>query len=187
MSFNRAFNELVSELARFPGVGKRSAERMAFHVLKMKPEAIKDLTAKMEEIHNHIKPCSLCNNFSTKDICAICASNNRQRDTICIVEEPKDIMAIEKTSRYNGLYYVLLGAISPVEGINPEDLSLQKLLNRLKSGEIKEVIISTDPDNDGELTAQFLIQRLSSYNLKIYRIAIGIPLGTKLNILIRQL
>ncbi len=180
MSFNRAFNELVSELARFPGVGKRSAERMAFHVLKMKPEAIKDLTAKMEEIHNHIKPCSLCNNFSTKDICAICASNNRQRDTICIVEEPKDIMAIEKTSRYNGLYYVLLGAISPVEGINPEDLSLQKLLNRLKSGEIKEVIISTDPDNDGELTAQFLIQRLSSYNLKIYRIAIGIPLGTQI-------
>jgi len=180
MSFNRAFNELVSGLACFPGIGKRSAERMAFHVLKMKPEVVKDLTSKMEEIHNHIKPCRMCNNFSTKDICSICASDRRQRDTICIVEEPKDIMAIEKTSRYNGLYYVLLGAISPVEGVNPEDLNLQKLLNRLSSEQIKEVIISTDPDNDGELTAQFLIQKLSPYNLKIYRIAIGIPLGTQI-------
>lgn len=180
MSFNRVFNELVRALSGFPGVGKRSAERMAFHLLKMQPEAVKALTAKMEEIHKHIKPCRLCNNFSTKNICSICDNPKREKDVICIVEEPRDIMAIEKTSRYNGLYYVLLGSISPIEGVNPEDLNLRKLINRVKTGEIKEVIISTDPDNDGELTAQFLIQKLSPYKVKIYRIAIGIPLGTQI-------
>ena len=127
-----------------------------------------------------IKPCKLCNNFSTDEICSICSSPKREKDIICIVEEPKDILAIEKTSQYNGVYYVLLGALSPLEGINGEDLNIRKLINRIECGEIKEVIISTDPDNDGELTAQFLIQQLSTYKVKIYRIAIGIPLGTQI-------
>jgi recombination protein RecR len=180
MSFNRIFNELVKSFSRFPGVGRRSAERIVFYLLKMKPDEVKDMSNKMEEIHKHIKPCQLCNNFSIKDVCSICSSLKREKDVICIVEEPKDIMAIEKTSRYNGLYYVLLGSISPLEGINGEDLNLQKLINRIEKGGIKEVIISTDPDNEGELTAQFLIQKLSSYNLKIYRISIGVPLGTQI-------
>lgn len=179
-NFKNIFNELVKNLSRFPGIGRRSAERMVFHLLKMNPVDIKSLTSKMEEIHNHIKPCQMCNNFSTKDICSICESHKRERDVICIVEEPKDIMAIEKTSHYNGLYYVLLGSISPIEGLNGEDLSLQRLINRLERKEIREIIISTDSDNDGELTAQFLIQKLSPYNVKIYRIAIGIPLGTQI-------
>lgn len=179
-SFSKIFNELVRSLSRFPGVGRRSAERMVFHILKMKSEEIKDLTGKMEEIHRHIKPCQVCNSFSTKDTCSICSSPKREKDIVCVVEEPKDIMAIEKTSRYNGLYYCLLGSISPMEGINGEDLNLKKLINRIERGEIKEVIISTDPDNDGELTAQFLIQKLSPYKIRIYRIAIGIPLGTQI-------
>lgn len=179
-SFSKIFNELVRSLSRFPGVGRRSAERMVFYILKMKPEEIKDLVGKMEEIHRHIKPCQVCNSFSTKDTCSICSSPKREKDIVCVVEEPKDIMAIEKTSRYNGLYYCLLGSISPMEGINGEDLNLRKLINRIEKGEIKEVIISTDPDNDGELTAQFLIQKLSPYKIKIYRIAIGIPLGTQI-------
>lgn len=179
-SFSKIFNELVRDLSRFPGVGRRSAERMVFHILKMQTKDIKDLSFKMEEIHKHIKPCKMCNNFSTKDICSICSSAKREKDVICVVEEPKDIMAIEKTSRYSGLYYVLLGSISPMEGINGEDLNLKKLIKRIESGQIKEVIISTDPDNDGELTAQFIIQKLSSYKLKIYRISIGIPLGTQI-------
>ena len=180
MSFSKIFNELVRNLSRFPGVGRRSAERMVFYILKMKPEEIKDLTGKMEEIHRHIKPCQVCNSFSTKDICSICSSPKREKDIVCVVEEPKDIMAIEKTARYNGLYYCLLGSISPMEGINGEDLNLRKLINRIERGEIKEIVISTDPDNDGELTAQFLIQKLSPYKIKIYRIAIGIPLGTQI-------
>ncbi len=179
-SFSKIFNELVKNFSCFPGIGRRSAERMVFHVLKMRPEDIENLAHKMEEIHKHIKPCRICNNFSTKDICSICSSPKREKDVVCVVEEPKDIMAIEKTSRYNGLYYCLLGSISPMEGIGGENLNLRKLINRIESGETKEVIISTDPDNDGELTAQFLIQRLSSYKVKIYRIAIGIPLGTQI-------
>lgn len=180
MSFSNIFNELVKAFSRFPGIGRRSAERMVFHLLKMRPEQVRDIAAKMEEIHKHIKPCKLCNNFSTKDVCSICSSHKRERDIVCVVEEPKDIMAIEKTSRYNGLYYCLLGSISPMEGVGGEDLNLRKLVNRIERGEVKEVIISTDPDNDGELTAQFLIQKLSPYKIKIYRIAIGIPLGTQI-------
>ncbi len=180
MSFPKIFNELVKSFSRFPGVGRRSAERMVFHLLKMNKEDIGRLAAKMEEIHNHIKPCRLCNNFSTKDICSVCADPKRQKDVICIVEEPKDVLAIEKTSRFRGLYYILLGSFSPLEGIGGEDLNLRKLINRIEQGEIKEVIISTDPDNDGELTARFLIQELSPYKVKIYRIAIGIPLGTQI-------
>jgi len=179
-SFSKIFNELVKSLSCFPGVGRRSAERMVFYILKMQPDQVKELASKMEEIHNYIKPCKMCNNFSTKDICSICSNARREKDVICVVEEPKDIMAIEKTSRYNGLYYCLLGSISPMEGIGGENLNLKKLISRIEQGGIKEIIISTDPDNDGELTAQFLIQKLSGYKVKIYRIAIGIPLGAQI-------
>jgi len=180
MSFSKIFNELVHSFSRFPGVGRRTAERLTFHLLKMDPQEVKNLTQKMEEIHKHIKPCAQCNNFSTKDICSICADPKREKDMLCIVEEPKDIMAIEKTSHYKGLYYVLLGSLSPLEGIGSDDLNIIKLTNRIEKGEIKEVIISTDPDNEGELTAQFLIQKLSPYPVKLYRIAIGVPLGTQI-------
>jgi len=179
-SFSKIFNELVKSLSCFPGVGRRSAERMVFYILKMQPDQVKELASKMEEIHNYIKPCKMCNNFSTKDICSICSNAKREKDVICVVEEPKDIMAIEKTSRYNGLYYCLLGSISPMEGIGGENLNLKKLISRIEQGGIKEIIISTDPDNDGELTAQFLIQKLADYKVKIYRIAIGIPLGAQI-------
>src|SRR3990167_8196964 len=141
MSFSKIFNELVRSFSRFPGVGRRTAERLTFHILKMNPQELKDLTQKMEEIHHHIKPCEQCNNFSTKDICSICADPKRQKDMLCIVEEPKDIMAIEKTSHYKGLYYVLLGSLSPLEGIGIDDLNIRKLINRIEKGEIKEVII----------------------------------------------
>lgn len=180
MSFPKIFSDLVKGFSRFPGVGRRSAERMVFHTLKMNPEEVKDFAGKIEEIHNHIKPCRVCNNFSTNDICFICANPKREKDIICVVEEPKDIMAIEKTAHYRGLYHVLLGSISPIEGIGGDDLNVKKLIERAEKGGIKEIIISTDPDNDGELTAQFLIQKLSPYNIKIYRIAIGIPLGTQI-------
>jgi len=179
-SFSKVFNELVKSLSKLPGIGKRSAERIVFHILKMNDSEIKDLAAKLEQIHKYIKPCKLCNNFSTKDICSICSDPKRDKSIICVVEEPKDIMAIEKTAHFKGLYYVLLGSISPIEGMNPEDLNIQKLINRVVKGDIKEIIVSTDPDNDGELTAQYLIQQLSPYKIKIYRIAIGVPLGTQI-------
>ena len=180
MSFPKIFNELVKSFSRFPGIGRRSAERVVFFLLKMKPDDLKKLTDQMLEIHNHIKPCRLCNNFSTKEICSICDDPRRDKEVVCIVEEPKDVMAIEKTGLFHGIYYVLLGSVSPMEGVTPESLNLQKLINRIEKDGIKEVVIATDPDNDGELTAQYLIQDLSAYKLKIYRIAIGIPLGTQI-------
>ena len=178
--FPKIFNELVKDLSRFPGIGRRSAERIALYILKMNPDESKELAKRIEEIHKFIKPCKLCNNFSTDDICSVCSDLKREKDVICIVEEPKDIIAIEKTSQYDGLYYVLLGSISPLEGINGEDLNIGKLMNRLKEGKIKEVIISTDPDVDGELTAEFLIKKLSVFKVKMYRIAMGVPLGTQI-------
>lgn len=180
MGFSKIFNELVTILSHFPGIGKRSAERIAFYLLKIPQHEVKELARKMEEIRQLINSCKMCNNFSTKDICTICDDPKREKEIVCIVEEPKDVIAIEKTSQYNGLYYVLMGAVSPLEGIDGEDLNMKKLIERASSGEIKEVIISTDPDNDGELTAQYLIQKLSPYKIKIYRIAIGIPLGTQI-------
>lgn len=179
-SFPKIFSELVKELAYFPGIGRRSAERIAFHILKMKPEEVKNLTHKIEKMRSFIHPCKLCNNFSSGEICSICSDPRREKEAICIVEEPKDIIAIERTGQYRGLYYCLLGAISPLEGIGEEGVNLEKLLSRIRKGEIKEVIISTDPDNDGELTSQFIIKTLSPYKLKIYRLAIGIPLGMQI-------
>lgn len=180
MSFPKFFNELVASLSRFPGIGRRSAERIAFYILKMTPENAQDLARKIEDIHNHIKPCAMCNNFSTQEICSICGDYKRDKEVVCIVEEPKDILAIEKTAQYKGVYYVLLGSVSPLEGINAEDLNIRKLINRIERGEVKEIIISTDADNDGELTAEFLIEKISPYKIKIYRIAIGVPLGTQI-------
>jgi recombination protein RecR len=179
-SFNKIFNEAVKNISRFPGIGKRSAERIAFSILKMKPEMVEEIAQSIKDLNKQIKPCKLCNNFSTKEVCSVCSDPGRKKDVVCVVEEPTDIMAIEKTSQYSGLYYVLLGSISPLEGINEESLNIGKLVNRIKKGRIKEVIISTDPDTEGELTAQYLIQKLSPYKVKIYRIAIGVPLGTKI-------
>ncbi len=179
-SFNKVFNEAVRNISQFPGIGKRSAERIAFNILKMNNHDVERFIQSIKNLHSQIKPCRLCNNFSTKEICSICDDPNRKKDTVCVVEEPTDILAVEKTSKYRGLYYVLLGSISPLEGINETSLNTKTLLERASKGQIKEVIISTDPDNEGELTAQYLIQKLSPYKIKIYRIAIGVPLGTKI-------
>ncbi|MCF7874218.1 MAG: recombination mediator RecR [Candidatus Omnitrophica bacterium] len=179
-SFNKIFSEAVKNISHFPGIGKRSAERIAFSILKMKAELVERITQSIKDLNKHIKPCKLCNNFSTQEVCSVCSDTRRKKDIVCVVEEPTDIMAIEKTSQYKGLYYVLLGSISPLEGINEESLNIGKLVNRVKKGQIKEVIISTDPDTEGELTAQYVIQKLSRYKVKIYRIAIGVPLGTKI-------
>ena len=178
--FPNLLEELLEKLCKFPGIGRRSAERIIFHILKMEKEEVEKLTKKILEVRNTVKPCKLCNNFSTQQICSICSNHKRDRHTICVVEEPKDILAIEKTGRYHGVYYVLLGSISPLQGIGPEELNIERLLTRIEREKIKEVIIATDPDNDGELTFQFLVKKLAKYPVRIYRIGIGIPLGTQI-------
>lgn len=179
-SFTKVFNQAVRSFSQFPGIGKRSAQRIVFSILKMSSNEVEEVIQSIKGLHASIKPCQLCNNFSTKEICSICSDLKRKKEVVCVVEEPTDIMAIEKTFQYSGLYYVLLGSISPLEGIGQESLNLGKLVNRVKKGEIKEVIIATDPDNEGELTAQYLIKKFSTLPVKIYRIAIGVPLGAKI-------
>jgi len=179
-SFPKELDELIERLARFPGVGKRSAERIAFYILKMQQTDARDLARGILEAHRDIRPCSVCNNFSTQEICPVCSNPRRNKELVCVVEEPKDVLAFEKTSQYNGIYYVLLGSISPLEGLGPDTLSTGKLLNRVAKGQVKEVIIATDPDNEGELTAQYLIEQLSKFKVKIYRIGIGVPLGAQI-------
>ena len=176
----KIFNSLVEALSEFPGVGRRSAERMAMYVLKMNPAEAKNLAALIAEAHQHVKPCKLCNNFTKDEICTLCADDKRDKELLCIVEEPKDVLAIEKSSYYRGLYYVLMGALSPLEGITPQDLNIDRLLQRVAQGGIKEIILATDADNDGELTAQYLVEKVSVLGVKMYRIAIGIPLGTQI-------
>lgn len=179
-NFPKIFNDLVSGFSVFPGIGRRSAERIVYHLLKMRPGDVEDLAEKLMSVQKVIRPCSLCNNFSVEEVCSICAEDSRRKDILCIVEEPKDVIAIEKTSQFKGLYYVLLGSLSPFDDVGGRDLNIGRLLTRLSKGEIKEVIVATDPDNDGELTAQFLIEKISKFKLKIYRICIGVPLGTQI-------
>jgi len=179
-NFPKSLEILIERFSKFPGIGKRTAERLAFYVLKMNPQDIEGMAHDMMQVSKFIKSCSLCNNFTTDEVCSICSNTKRNKEYLCIVQEPKDVLAVEKTSRYNGFYYVLLGAISPLNGVGPQDLNIGKLLNKLSKGEIKEVIISTNPDNDGELTAQFLVEKISKFKVKIYRIGIGIPLGTQI-------
>lgn len=176
----KVIEELIEKLCRFPGIGKRSAERIVFYLLKMSEKEVVALADNILTLGRNIRPCRVCNNFSLQAVCPICADTRRDQKTICIVEEPKDLLAIEKTGQYKGLYYVLLGSISPLEGIGPEDLNVGKLMNILVKGQIKEVIIATDPDNDGELTAHYLIEKISRFPVKIFRIGMGIPLGTQI-------
>jgi len=176
----KIFNALVEALSEFPGVGRRSAERMAMYVLKMNPDEAKSLAGLIAEAHQHVKPCKSCNSFTKDDTCQLCSDDKRDKEVLCIVEEPKDVLAIEKTSNYRGLYYVLMGALSPLDGITPQDLNIGRLLRRVEQGGVKEIIIATDADNDGELTAQYLVEKVSVLGVKMYRIAIGIPLGTQI-------
>ena len=178
--FPKVLNELVEKISRFPGVGKRSAERIAVYILKMNKQYAYGLAKNIVDAHKTVKPCRLCNNFSTEELCPICADPKRSKRTVCIVEEPKDVLAIEKTSKFRGVYYVLLGSISPLEGMGPKNLNLRKLINRAERGDIDEIIIATDADSEGEITAHYLIEKFSRYKIRIYRISIGIPLGTQI-------
>ncbi|MFC1515000.1 recombination mediator RecR [Candidatus Omnitrophota bacterium] len=179
-AYPEVLEQLIEALGYLPGIGRRSAERIALYILEAPVDKAKNLVQFITEAKEKIKPCTVCNNFSTEDTCPIC--NNLQRDTsvVCVVEYPKDVMALEKTASYRGIYYVLLGSIAPLEGRGPETIDLRKLINRIQDGQIKEVIIATDSDNEGETTAVFLKDILRKYGIKVSRIGIGLPLGSQI-------
>jgi recombination protein RecR len=169
--------ELIDELGRLPGVGPKSAQRIAFYLLQTEDEQAKKLAEVLLEVKERVRFCEICGNVSEEDKCNICRDARRNQTLICVVEESKDVQAIERTREFRGLYHVLGGAISPIEGIGPDQLRIKELLGRLSNPEIKEVIIATDPNMEGEATATYLSRMLSSLEISVTRLASGLPVG----------
>jgi recombination protein RecR len=171
---------LIDEFRRLPGIGAKSAQRLAYSVLRRPREDAERLSHAILEVKDKIRCCSRCNNFSDRDPCYYCNNTARSSETICVVEEPHDILAIEKTREYHGQYHVLHGVLSPINGIGPEDLKLKNLLERLREGNVREIILATNPNVEGEATAIYLAKLLKPIGVKVSRIALGVPVGSDL-------
>lgn len=169
-------DRLISELSKLPGIGPKTAQRLAFYLLKVPKERVENLTDAIIQAKNLITYCSICGNFTDTDPCSICQSPYRDKSIIMVVEDPKDVVAIEKTRDYKGVYHVLHGAISPLEGIGPDDIKIKELLSRI-TPEVKEIILATNPNVEGEATAMYLARLLKTLQVKVTRIAHGIPVG----------
>ena len=177
MSYPRVIENLIENLMKLPGVGRRSAERMVFWLLNNTTEDSRSLAGSINELKEKLRFCRICNNFSEEDTCRICEDPSRDQLSVCVVENPKDAVAIEKTGMFRGRYYVLLGTVAPSEGQGPEDLSLAKLLKMVEVDRVREVVIATDADIEGELTALHLTKVLQPLGVRISRIGIGLPAG----------
>ena len=169
--------ELIDELSRLPGVGPKSAQRIAFHLLQTEDDQAKRLAQVLLEVKERVRFCDTCGNVAEDVLCNICRDPRRQQTAICVVEESKDVQAIERTREFRGLYHVLGGAISPIEGIGPDNLRIKELMSRLSNPEIQEVIIATDPNLEGEATATYLTRMLNPLGIRISRLASGLPVG----------
>ena len=180
MSYPRLIEKLIEKLTKLPGVGRRSAERMVFWFLNNPQEEVIALANNIVQLKEGLRFCRLCNNLSETEICMICSDTRRDEATICVVEDPKDLLAIERTGTYRGHYHVLLGAISPADGKGPDDLKIQHLIKRVTAQNIKEVVIATDADTEGETTALYLTRELKPTGVKLSRIGLGIPVGSSL-------
>ncbi len=169
--------DLIDELGRLPGVGPKSAQRIAFHLLAADPADVRRLTAVLTEVKEKVRFCSVCGNVAEEDQCRVCRDPRRDLSVICVVEESKDVVAIEKTREFRGRYHVLGGAISPIEGIGPDDLRVRELMTRLADGSVTELILATDPNLEGEATATYLARLVKPMGLKVTRLASGLPVG----------
>ncbi len=175
--YEGAVQDLIDELGRLPGVGPKSAQRIAFHLLSADSDDVRRLVSALTEVKEKVRFCRLCGNVSEQELCRICADARRDDTVICVVEEPKDVVAVERTREFRGRYHVLGGAISPIEGIGPDDLRVKELMTRLADGRVTEVILATDPNLEGEATATYLARMLSPLTLRVSRLASGLPVG----------
>jgi recombination protein RecR len=171
-------SRLIDELKKLPGVGAKSAQRLAFHILRSSDEDAEALAAAVRDVKAHLRLCSVCNNITDVDPCAYCTSATRNQRLVCVVEEPTNIAAIDKTKHFNGVFHVLHGAISPLHGVGPEQLRISNLISRVDAGNVDEVILATNPTVEGEATAVYLSQQLKRTGVKVTRIAMGIPVGS---------
>ncbi|NQT95576.1 MAG: recombination protein RecR [Candidatus Omnitrophica bacterium] len=178
--YTKSMSRLIQALKKMPGVGPKSAERMAFHILRLPHSEAKALAYSILKVKESIKFCKVCGNLSEEDSCNICSSPQRDKDIICVVEQPTDIVSIEKSGCYNGLYHVLGGSLSPLDGVGPENLRILELLARIKTQRAKEIIVATDSDSEGETTALYLSRLLRKEKVKATRIAYGLPMGSNL-------
>ena len=169
--------ELIDELGRLPGIGPKSAQRIAFHILQTESFDVTRLSEVLRDVKDKVRFCNICGNVTEEETCSICRDPRRSPATICVVEEAKDVVAIERTREFRGLYHVLGGAISPIDGIGPDDLRMRELLLRLQDGVVTEVIIATDPNLEGEATATYLTRLLTQPGLRVTRLASGLPVG----------
>lgn len=178
MSFYAApIAKLIDELSKLPGVGSKTAQRLAFHILKMSYGDVEQLAAAITTAKRNIKQCRICCNITDSEVCSICANTKRDSSMICVVEDPKDVVAMEKMREFKGLYHVLNGAISPMEGIGPEEIRIKELLRRVSDNDIKEIIIATNPNIEGEATAMYISRLLKPAGILVTRIAHGVPVG----------
>jgi len=174
--YPRPMGRLIGELSKLPGIGPKTAQRLAFYILSMSKENVRELSDALIEAKEKINYCSVCNNLTEADLCNYCSSTERDRSLICVVESPKDVIAMERTGEFRGLYHVLHGAISPMNGIGPDEIRLKNLIPRLQEG-VKEVIVATDPDTEGDVTAMYIARLLKPLGVKVTRIAHGLPVG----------
>ena len=169
--------KLIDELSKLPGIGERNATRLAFYILRSKDEYIRSLAQAILETKSEVRACGTCFNLSSSDPCEICSDRSRTGSMICVVEEPLDLIAIEKSREFNGVYHVLNGVISPLDGVGPEDLMISELINRIKDNEINEIVIATNPSVEGEATSLYIAKLVKPLGVKVTRLAHGIPVG----------
>ena len=180
MAFSPLINRLIEDLRCLPGVGPKSAQRMAFHLLERDREGAKRLATSLNEAAEQVGHCQQCRTLSETDICSLCANANRDRRLLCVVESPADVRAIEQATHYQGRYFVLMGHLSPLDGIGPADIGLEQLDSRLSDGDITEVILATNPTVEGEATAHYISEMVKTYDISSTRIAHGVPIGGEL-------
>jgi recombination protein RecR len=175
--YEGAIQDLIDELGRLPGVGPKSAQRIAFHVLSADPADVNRLAVALRKVKEQVRFCTICFNVAESEQCRVCRDTRRTNEVLCVVEEPKDVVAIERTGEFRGRYHVLGGAINPLEGVGPDNLRIRELLLRLGTGEVKELILATDPNTEGEATATYLALMIKPMGIAVTRLASGLPVG----------
>ena len=178
--FPVALERLTEQFARLPGIGGKTAQRLAFHVLSLPEEEAAEFAAAILDAKKSVHLCPCCMNLTDRELCPICEDDDRERSVICVVADPKDVIAMERAREYNGLYHVLHGVISPLNHVGPDDIRIRELLSRVANGEVKEIIMATNPDTEGEATAMYLSRLLRPMELRVTRLAYGIPVGSQL-------
>lgn len=177
MYYAEPIARLIEELTKLPGIGPKTAQRLAFHLLNMDKAAVRALAEAIVDAREKVKYCSICCNLTDQDPCSICSNESRDHSTICVVQEPRDVVAMERTREYKGLYHVLQGALNPMEGVGVEDIRIKELLARLGDGKVTEVILCTNPNTEGETTAMYIARYIKPLGVKVTRIARGLPMG----------